>query len=313
MTTAGEDPVVALLRRGHDLYAVGQAGPDAGAAVGSIRSAADRIMASAPPGTTIPAAVQRSWASADGLRWLADTDERVAALLRQAHASHRDAHTATRMVLDAAINDPAPAADTPFGRREQRQRMIARLRDQHRHISVSRNRSRAIAARLRRQAYRRAHGQGRVSAARVIPVDQVDYEARRFPAARARAYIDAALDRMGVHDPVSRRNWATGYVTLIQRESGGRPEEVAGVAAMAAGPMQPDGHRLGFARGIAQVLPATFATHHQPGTSTNIFDPVANICASMNWVMHRYGVAADGHNLVALVQQADAHRPPKGY
>ena len=27
----------------------------------------------------------------------------------------------------------------------------------------------------------------------------------------------------------------------------------------------------------------------------------------------RYGVSLNGENLVALVQQADAHRPPKGY
>jgi hypothetical protein len=27
----------------------------------------------------------------------------------------------------------------------------------------------------------------------------------------------------------------------------------------------------------------------------------------------RYGVGLNGENLAALVQQADAHRPPKGY
>jgi hypothetical protein len=30
-------------------------------------------------------------------------------------------------------------------------------------------------------------------------------------------------------------------------------------------------------------------------------------------VIHRYGVSLNGENLAALVQQADAHRPPKGY
>ena len=47
--------------------------------------------------------------------------------------------------------------------------------------------------------------------------------------------------------------------------------------------------------------------------STNIYDPVANICASMNYVIHRYGVSLNGENLAAVVQQADARRPPKGY
>jgi SLT domain-containing protein len=70
---------------------------------------------------------------------------------------------------------------------------------------------------------------------------------------------------------------------------------------------------LGYARGLTQTIPATFARFHQPGTSTDIYDPVANICASMNYVMHRYGVRLDGSNLVASVQQADARRPPRGY
>jgi hypothetical protein len=40
---------------------------------------------------------------------------------------------------------------------------------------------------------------------------------------------------------------------------------------------------------------------------------LANICASMNYVIHRYGVSLTGKSLAAAVQQADAHRPPKGY
>ncbi|PQM44300.1 hypothetical protein C1Y40_05539 [Mycobacterium talmoniae] len=88
---------------------------------------------------------------------------------------------------------------------------------------------------------------------------------------------------------------------------------MASEPATGPGPVQPDGHRLGYARGLTQTLPATFAQYHQPGTSTNIYDPVANICASINYVMQRYGVTADGANLVALVQQADSSRPPKGY
>jgi SLT domain-containing protein len=40
---------------------------------------------------------------------------------------------------------------------------------------------------------------------------------------------------------------------------------------------------------------------------------VANIAASMRYVMNRYGVSSDGSNLVSLVQQADPSRPPRGY
>jgi len=107
--------------------------------------------------------------------------------------------------------------------------------------------------------------------------------------------------------------WIRGYETLIARESGGRPSAVAHEPATVSGITLPDGRGQGFARGIAQTIPATFARYHQPGTSNNIYDPVANICASMNYVIHRYGVSLNGENLATLVQQADAHRPPKGY
>jgi len=53
--------------------------------------------------------------------------------------------------------------------------------------------------------------------------------------------------------------------------------------------------------------------YHQPGASTNIYDPVANTCASMNYVIHRYGASPTGENFATMVQQADAHRPPRGY
>jgi SLT domain-containing protein len=117
----------------------------------------------------------------------------------------------------------------------------------------------------------------------------------------------------GITEAAARRNWIRGYETLIARESGGRSSVVAPEPATTPGAVQADGRGLGFARGIAQTIPTTFARYHQPGTSTNIYDPVANICASMNYVIHRYGVSRNGENLAAMVQQADAHRPPKGY
>jgi len=40
---------------------------------------------------------------------------------------------------------------------------------------------------------------------------------------------------------------------------------------------------------------------------------VANIAASMRYVMRRYGVASDGHDLTQRVQQADINRFPRGY
>jgi hypothetical protein len=65
-------------------------------------------------------------------------------------------------------------------------------------------------------------------------------------------------------------------------------------------------------RHASQVHHASLAAA-VPLIATNIYDPVANICASMNYVIHRYGVCLNGENFAVEMQQADAHRPPKGY
>jgi hypothetical protein len=42
-------------------------------------------------------------------------------------------------------------------------------------------------------------------------------------------------------------------------------------------------------RGLMQVIGGTFAAYHVPGTSMNIYDPLANIAAAINYAMHVYG------------------------
>lgn len=42
-------------------------------------------------------------------------------------------------------------------------------------------------------------------------------------------------------------------------------------------------------KGLLQVIPPTFAAYHVPGTSTDIYDPVANITAACNYAADRYG------------------------
>ena len=42
-------------------------------------------------------------------------------------------------------------------------------------------------------------------------------------------------------------------------------------------------------RGLLQVIGSTFRTYHVPGTSGNIFDPLANIAAAINYALHVYG------------------------
>ncbi|MEU0061523.1 transglycosylase SLT domain-containing protein [Streptomyces sp. NPDC006334] len=42
-------------------------------------------------------------------------------------------------------------------------------------------------------------------------------------------------------------------------------------------------------KGLLQVIPPTFAAYHVPGTSWNIYDPVANITAACNYAADKYG------------------------
>jgi SLT domain-containing protein len=296
--------VIELLTRGHNLYAGGDIDAGPADAPERLRHHADRL-GTVQHGTGAAAAATEGLAGR--LRTTATVDAELAALLADAHTTRRLGRRATRAVLQAALADAGPGTDTTLGRREALSRMAARLRAQHRHIASSRQRSARLTRRLQQLAYPRA---GRAAHALALPA--VRYEPCS-PPGRIRDRIARALDHLAITDATARRNWLRGYETLIARESGGRASAVASEPATEPGPMQPDGHRLGYARGLTQTIPATFAHFHQPNTSTNIYDPVANICASMNYVMHRYGVGADGANLVALVQQADRSRAPKGY
>jgi len=42
-------------------------------------------------------------------------------------------------------------------------------------------------------------------------------------------------------------------------------------------------------KGLLQVIDPTFRSYHVPGTSWNIYDPVANITAAANYAAHLYG------------------------
>ncbi|MFE5029592.1 transglycosylase SLT domain-containing protein [Streptomyces sp. NPDC056656] len=42
-------------------------------------------------------------------------------------------------------------------------------------------------------------------------------------------------------------------------------------------------------KGLLQVIPPTFSAYHVPGTSWNIYDPIANITAAANYAADKYG------------------------
>ncbi|GAA4842115.1 hypothetical protein [Kitasatospora terrestris] len=140
-----------------------------------------------------------------------------------------------------------------------------------------------------------------------IPMSEVIYD--RVVDGSTSAAIHTACDLMGL--PVD--NWLPGYMTIAVRESSYFFNAVNTDDSNAHGPLQSDGCPLYCSRGVVQCIPPTFARYHQPGTDNRIYDGVANIAASMNYVMDTYGVSRDGHDLTSRVQQADETRPPHGY
>ena len=67
----------------------------------------------------------------------------------------------------------------------------------------------------------------------------------------------------------------------MQTESGGNPNAInlTDINAQHGDP----------SRGLMQVIGATFRAYHWPGTSWNIYDPLANIAAAINYARHVYG------------------------
>lgn len=275
---------VAALSRGHSLFAGEVTGSDVGDVPARIHAHADSI--SAAP--NIPTAAARSNRSTQALRRIAYDDVALKRVVAAARADHAHTRAVTRMILDAATADAASGADTPVGRREAITRMAARLRAQHRHITRSRQRSRLLAHRLRHLRYLQQHR-------------------HRHPSGRTavQAAIGKASDIKGIHDPIARVRWRRGMDLVARRESGYDAGAVNIWDANAANGTP--------SCGAWQFIAPTFAAYHEPGTSTNIHDLVAQACAFINYARGRYGVAADGSNLADRIQQADPRRSPRGY
>lgn len=127
------------------------------------------------------------------------------------------------------------------------------------------------------------------------------------------AAIEQALDVLGITDPDARQHWRDGYQTLIRRESTFDAHAINNSDSNAVGPILADGGHAGSSRGLAQMVPGTFRAYHVPGTSDDIFDPVANIAASMNYAMHHYHVSRGGVDLAAKIPQANPYSTGGGY
>ena len=73
------------------------------------------------------------------------------------------------------------------------------------------------------------------------------------------------------------------WIRQIQTESGGNPNAVQGNIGDI-------NNKTGdLAKGLVQVIGSTFRAYHVPGTPNNVFDPIANLAAGINYARHRYG------------------------
>ena len=149
-----------------------------------------------------------------------------------------------------------------------------------------------------------------------IPVSAVQYNNKIHVAtgkSAAAGYINQTLDLMGITDQTARKRWMNGLLVGMSRESTYNPVAVNDWDSNAVGPPVADGYPSGCSRGLMQTVPGTFAHYHRPGTSNNIYDPVANIAAAMNYLMSpKYHVLASGVNLSA-VQEFNPTDPAAGY
>jgi len=87
-------------------------------------------------------------------------------------------------------------------------------------------------------------------------------------------------------------SWFAGLETIAMHESGGNPNAINNydINAQHGDP----------SRGLMQTIGATFSAYHQSGTSWNIFDPVANIAAAINYIASRYGSINNVPGLVSM-------------
>lgn len=119
------------------------------------------------------------------------------------------------------------------------------------------------------------------------------------PSGIRKALIDTAMKAAGVPPPGTTGQWETGMNTLVTRESNWNPSAVnlTDSNAKAGHPSQ----------GLTQTIPGTFNAYVPDSVrSRGILDPLANIAASIRYIVSKYGN-------ITNVQQANAALPPKGY
>ncbi|OIK26597.1 transglycosylase SLT domain-containing protein [Streptomyces malaysiense] len=116
------------------------------------------------------------------------------------------------------------------------------------------------------------------SANRSVQRPQMETVAAKTYANNLDGWIRQSLDIMHARGIPGSYN---GLYRNIMRESSGNPRAINNWDINAINGVP--------SKGLLQVIQPTFNAYHVPGTSWNIYDPVANITAACNYAAHRYG------------------------
>lgn len=100
---------------------------------------------------------------------------------------------------------------------------------------------------------------------------------------RWRGHVVRALAMLGLSP-----SWTQSTLRRMNQESGGDPRAINNWDSNA--------RRGTPSKGLMQVIDPTFAAHYDPRTKFDIWDPMANIVASMKYAMKRYGSLPAGYD-----------------
>ena len=136
-----------------------------------------------------------------------------------------------------------------------------------------------------------------------------------------RSVIDKALDLNGIPDnPKTRAQWHQVLSFMAEKESSFAVDAAARSESdynvqISQGQQGPDREPVHTSRGIFQTVPGTFAQFHVPGTSTNIYDPLASAAAAVNYIVNdpKYSIDPRGGSELRAFYNARRRNGYTGY
>ncbi|MER5202637.1 LysM peptidoglycan-binding domain-containing protein [Streptomyces sp. NPDC002825] len=145
-------------------------------------------------------------------------------------------------------------------------------------LTIRRDSAKAAPAKAKAKKSAVSTGKGSSAAAAAPAVAKAAPIAATNYADNLDGWIRESLAIMGQHGIPGTYD---GILRNVMRESSGNPQAINLWDSNAAAGTP--------SKGLLQVIEPTFLAYHVPGTSMDLFDPVANITAACNYAADRYG------------------------